>query len=121
MAAQAAGPNWRVGALSMVAAVMMRRSPFGYGDAPYMKLGCAETITRPCSRLLVALASPDLLVGKVEQAREHEQEREHLNAKRLALRHVRVGRPLQEGGDVRGFLRDRRGRAVGIGDAGFRQ
>jgi hypothetical protein len=56
--------------------------------------------------------SPDLLLGEVHQAREQDQEHEHLQADPLARFHVRLGGPHQEGGDVVGVLRDRGRRTV---------
>src|SRR3954470_15337046 len=43
---------------------------------------------------------PDLLLGEVQQTRQHDQEDDDLEADALARHHVRLGRPLQEGGDV---------------------
>src|SRR5450432_189215 len=55
---------------------------------------------------------PDLLLGKIHQSREDDQEHEHLQAEALAGLHMRFPGPRQERGDVLGILRDGSRRAI---------
>jgi len=55
---------------------------------------------------------PDLLLGEVQQARQHDQENHHLQAGALARLEMRLRGPHQERRDVLGVLLHRRRRAV---------
>ena len=78
-------------------------------DAPLRGADAAR-----CGRLHVA---PDLLLGEVQQARQHDQEDHDLEANTLPRLHMRLGRPHQERRHVLGVLRERLRRAVLVGDA----
>src|SRR6266699_3198423 len=71
-------------------------------------------------RMQLGLA-PDLLLGEVEQSRQHDQIDHHLQADPLALVEARLGRPHQEGGDVLAILLDRLRRSVLVGDLTIEQ
>src|SRR6185312_5998459 len=47
---------------------------------------------------------PDLLLGEIQKAREHDEEDENLEADALALHQLGLGRPHQEGRHVLGFI-----------------
>src|ERR1700735_4853128 len=59
---------------------------------------------------------PDLLLGEIKKAGQHDEKYEHLEAEPLALVELGLRRPHQEGGDVLGVLIDSRRGAVGIFD-----
>src|SRR5438045_1155439 len=71
-------------------------------------------------RMQLGLA-PDLLLGEVEQSRQHDKIDHHLQADPLALVEARLGRPHQEGGDVLAVLLDRLRRSVLVGDLTIEQ
>ena len=64
---------------------------------------------------------PDLLLGEIKKAGQHDEKYERLEAEPLALVELGLRRPHQEGGDVLGVLIDSRRCAVGIFDLSVAQ
>jgi len=58
---------------------------------------------------------PDLFLGEIEQARQHDQIDHDLEAEPLALVELRLRRPHQERGNILGILLKRRWEAIVIG------
>ncbi len=58
---------------------------------------------------------PDFALQRIEQGGQHHQEAQHLDAEAVAFIEFRLRGPVQEGGDVLGFLVQGRLGAVGIG------
>src|SRR5215470_16342399 len=107
----------------MVGTALRAHSPSKTGVNALMAHPTAR-LSRRAARVLAARdfrrhldLMPELPLGEVKQAREHDQKDEHLHAQLLARLEVGLGCPGQEGSNVLGILVERRGAAVGVLDA----